>query len=238
MNKWQVVLVGAIAFGGALAVAASALPRGSAGSEPSVKGEPAIDTSEIFRRLKSADVAERDAAFLELTRLHEDVTARLLEIASTPKPQYLMDDSRQLAVELLTKFYSPDAIPILVEHVDYSQPGFPRALPLERSPGPALDAGCALALQRFGQLSTAAILEHLWKTPPEDISEEANKLYAWLFIKAYGGPFGSIAGGPKEAIAVIERARDRAFNDRAKGNCQRLLDKVKALTKDWPGVKP
>jgi hypothetical protein len=232
MNKWQVVLVVVMAFGAGAALSASALSRESAAEGRMAKQEPVIDTSEIFKRLKSADPFERGSAAVELRRLHDDVTARLLNIASTPKPQYSLHDSRQLSVELLTRFHSPETIPLLINHVDYLQPDM-RVTEHNRLNG----FPCARALRHFGQQGTVGIIEYLWQKPTEEITYKQNELFALVFIQVYGAP-GEVGGGPKEAIAVIERARDRAFGQRAKDNCQLLLDKVKELTKGGPGVTP
>jgi hypothetical protein len=213
-NNWQAVLV-AVAFCSGVAVAC-AIPRGPAATVE--KESPMLNVQPVLNDLRSGDASTRGSAYQELTRLHNDVASGIVNLAKSGR--FFTGD-----VDLLVKFYSSDTVPLLIEHVHYFKAGAgDEAHPLTGYP-------CALGLQRFGQLSTAAILEYLWKTPPEDITEKANELYAWLFILAYGDAIGGIAGGPKEAIAVIERARDRAtYGERAKANYQRLLDKVKELT--------
>jgi hypothetical protein len=128
--------------------------------------------------------------------------------------------SRNLAVKALARMGMREAIPVFVKHVEYYQGGVAEGS-VFLSPYP-----CAGGLVQFGQEGTQGILMYLDQIPPGKLTDKALELYARVFI----GVYGTNAGGFREGIRVVERATARR-SDR-KENYQRLLDKLREITKN------
>ncbi|MEX2119644.1 MAG: hypothetical protein WD847_08620 [Pirellulales bacterium] len=139
----------------------------------------------------------------------------LISIAGTEKERYVeLSDPRQIAVELLGEFRCLDAIPTLIEHIEWQQSmsitdnyefaGYP----------------CAMALSRYGIAAVPAILTRV-RTGP--VSDREIDLFARLIRSAY-----EPMGGDDEAISTVERTIDRATQI---DNLERLLHKLEELTR-------
>ena len=182
--------------------------------------ESTMSVKEVLKGLESEDLDDRLAAKQMLLSFHDELTARLIELAEERKARYDSADSRQLAVELLAKLGKREAIPVFVKHVEYYQGGL--------AENPSLLAGypCALALGQFGLEGAQGILMYLYKIPPDQLTDKAVELYAGVIVAVYG----TNAGGFREGIGVVERATARRSID--KDNYQRLLDKMREITKN------
>jgi hypothetical protein len=173
-----------------------------------------VSVREILRGLQSQEIEDRRAAEQTLLTFHRELTDGLMKTVEDDS-----SDSRQLAVELLAKLGKREAIPVFVKHVEYSHGGV--------AENPSLLAGypCALALGQFGLEGAQGILMYLYKIPPDQLTDKAVELYAWVIVAVYG----TNAGGFREGIGVVERATARKSN---KENYQRLLDKMREITKN------
>ncbi len=132
----------------------------------------------------------------ECTRTIEDhrrLVNRLVEIAEMPKDKYDSHDSRELAVELLGEFRSREALRALIRYADWQH-----SSPKMVSYRSFFDGyPCAKALQNFGPMARSAILDHVQRTPPADISSTAIEVYA------------IIAGTDQEALRAVSARIDR-----------------------------
>jgi hypothetical protein len=168
--------------------------------------------------LWSEDRQTRADAYTALRNQHREMIIALknkvAEEKTAPMEIFAPPD---LAAQLLGRFGSMGdglrtSIPTLVAHVEY------RAAALMSDELFLGGYPCAIALRDIGHTSVAYILSHLQVTPPEEVTDNAMELYAYIMIEIYG------RDGLGECIAWVQARAERSAQSRGLANFARLLN--------------
>ena len=191
----------------------------SAGNDPQPQDESL--SQKMAAILRVADFDGCAAAADQLVKKRRRLIERLILIAATntgttTRPFKSRDRSdgmaRLLAIDLLGEYRAIEAIPVLVENIEFIPP---TTILVEEDLVLCLYP-CVRALSTIGPSAMRGIFMHLQYVPPSSVSDKAIHLYAKTMESIYAANID----GHKELIAVVERATERA---REKENMQRLL---------------
>ncbi len=199
---------------------------GFASADESKTGAEPSTMDELTKALQGDDLRERAVAEQVLKRQRQHLTRWLLRLADSEQTTQAARDMRASAFRLLGEYRVHEGIPLLVENIEFIPPGS-IAFSEDRDLG---FYPCFAALVRMGPAVIPEIVSYLQRFHPDDVTDNAIRLYAKTLLFIYG-PSSS---GHEELLALVRRAELRAQAKRRE-NLQRLLARLHRMTQKGKG---